>query len=184
MPAFRRRSRGLSWAELLATLAIVALLVALSTPSFTRLRANAASLAASQTLLGALHHARSEALLRGLPAVLCLSADGRRCLNDARRAQARGWLVFVDRVRRRAVGGAPQLDPGDILIRRFDAAAQVQLHGSRPAVTYWPVSRAGTTATFTICVLQSLVPPRAVIVSQSGRPRLRHGAGVASPCHG
>jgi type IV fimbrial biogenesis protein FimT len=183
MSAFRHRLGGLSWAELLATLAIIALLATLSAPTFTRLRANAASLAASQTLLGALHHARSQALLRGLPAVLCLSADGSRCLGDARRGQARGWLVFIDRVQRRTASGPPQFDPGDILVRRFDAATRLRLHGSRPAVTYWPVSRAGTTATFTICAAGSLAPPRAVIVSQSGRPRLRQGAPTAAPCN-
>jgi type IV fimbrial biogenesis protein FimT len=183
MSTLRQRLRGLSWAELLAVLAIVALLALLATPSFTRLRANAASLAAAQTLFGALHHARSQALLRGVPAVLCLSADGRRCLADARRGQARGWLVFVDRVQRRAASGPPQFDPGDILVTRFEAAAPLQLHGSRPAVTYWPVSRAGTTATFTICAPAALAPPRAIIVSQSGRPRLRHSAAGASPCN-
>jgi type IV fimbrial biogenesis protein FimT len=183
MTTLRHRLHGLSWAELLAVLSIVALLAVLATPSFTRLRANAASMSAAQTLFGALHHARSQALLHGLPAVLCLSADGRRCLRDARRGQARGWLVFVDRVQQRAASGPPQFDPGDILVSRFDAATPLQLHGSRPAVTYWPVSRAGTTATFTICAPQGLAAPRAVIVSQSGRPRLRHGASGTSPCN-
>jgi type IV fimbrial biogenesis protein FimT len=180
----RRRQQGISWFELLVVLGIAALLALLAAPSFSRVRANAASLAASQGLLGALHLARSQALLRSLPTVLCLSADGQRCLGDARRLEARGWLVFVDRVRRRVGSGPPQLDRGDELVRRYSAARPVQLHGTRAAVTYWPVSRAGTTATFTVCVPAALAPTRAVIVSQSGRPRLRASAPDVAPCNG
>lgn len=184
MPTSRRLTLGLSWVELLAVLAVAAVLAALAAPSFARLRGQAASLAASNALMGGLHLARSQALLRSTPAVLCLSADGRRCLSDARGLQARGWLVFVDRSRRRAASGPPQLDPGDLLVNRYAAAAPLQLHGTRPAVTYWPVSRAGTTATFTVCTPQALAPPRAVVVSQSGRPRLRQRIAGASPCDG
>jgi type IV fimbrial biogenesis protein FimT len=183
MPTARQIQQGVSWTELLAVLAIAAVLALMAAPSFSRVRANAASLAASQALLGALHQARSQALLLSVPAVLCLSADGRRCLSDARRFEARGWLVFVDRVRRRVGSGAPQFDAGDELVRRYAAAAPLRLHGTRAAVTYWPVSRAGTTATFTVCAPRALAPVRAVIVSQSGRPRLRSGARGTAPCN-
>ena len=57
------------------TLAIVAILAALSTPGFERSRAEAASLASAHSLLRALHLARSQALLRAEPAVVCLSSD-------------------------------------------------------------------------------------------------------------
>jgi type IV fimbrial biogenesis protein FimT len=182
VPSIQHRPRGLSWAELLAVLAIVAVLAALAAPSFMRLRANAASLAASQALLGALHLARSQAMLRGQPTALCLSADGRRCLGDARRGQGSGWLVFVDRVRGQSFRGPPQFDAGDVVVARYDTAARLRLHGTRPAVTYWPVSRAGTTATFTICTPEVRVPRRAIVVSQSGRPRLRQDGRNPGPC--
>ena len=183
MPTSPDTQHGISWVELLAVLAIVAVLALVAAPSFSQVRANAASLAASQALLGALHLARSQALLLSVPAVLCLSADGRRCLSDARRFEARGWLVFVDRVRRRFGGGAAQFDSGDELVRRYAAAAPLRLHGTRAAVTYWPVTRAGTTATFTVCAPGALAPVRAVIVSQSGRPRLRSRDRGTAPCN-
>lgn len=183
MPSPRNTQDGVSWVEVLITLLVAAVLAALAAPSFTRVRANAASLAASQALLGALHLARSQALLRSLPTVLCLSADGRRCLVDARRFEARGWLVFVDRVRRRVGSGPPQLDAGDELVRRYATAQPLQLHGSRAAVTYWPHSRAGTTATITVCTPRALAPVRAVVVSQSGRPRLRSADRGTAPCN-
>jgi len=177
-----RPQQGISWVELLVVIGIAALLAFMAAPSFSRVRANAASLAASQALLGALHLARSQALLLSQPTVLCLTADGQRCLSDARRFEARGWLVFIDRVRRRVGSGPPQLDRGDELVRRHDAAYPLQLHGTRAAVTYWPVSRAGTTATFTVCDAHALAPVRAVIVSQSGRPRLRSTDRGTGPC--
>lgn len=172
--------RGLTLAELLITLAIVALLLLLAVPSFERVRVNAASLAAANALVGALHFARSQALLRGLPAVLCLSADGERCISGARAPVARAWLVFLNRRTERS----PQRDAEDPLLRRYQLPADLSLLGSRGAVTYWPVSRAGTTATFTVCARARLAANRAVIVSQSGRPRQRQDAAGQPPCRG
>ncbi|MEZ5458310.1 MAG: GspH/FimT family protein [Steroidobacteraceae bacterium] len=185
MPDLRRLALGLSWVELLAVLAVAAVLAALAAPSFARLRGEAASLAAANALMGGLHLARSQALLRSTPAVLCLSADGQRCLGDARSLQARGWLVFVDRSRRRAASGPPHLTPVTCSSIATPPPRRCAACMARaPAVTYWPVSRAGTTATFTVCARPALAPPRAIVVSQSGRPRLRQRTMAAGPCDG
>jgi hypothetical protein len=55
----------------------------------------------------------------------------------------------------------------------------IELRGSRASLTFWPVSRAGTTMTIAICDLHRLARPELVIVSQSGRPRLARGTDVA-----
>jgi type IV fimbrial biogenesis protein FimT len=177
MPSVPLR-HGFSLVELLVTLLVLALLALLGAPTFQRVRANAASLAAAHALLGGLHLARSQALLRGLPAVLCLSADGAQCITSTRADAARGWLVFVNRGGERT----PQRDPQDPLIRQVLLPAGLSLRGSRTAVTYWPVSRAGTTATFTLCTRARLAVNRAVIVSQSGRPRQRQDPAGQPPC--
>lgn len=177
MPPARPRG-GFGLVELLIALAIAAALLAAGSPAFSRVRANAVTLAAANALVGGLHLARSQALLRGRPAVLCLSPDGRRCLETPGPGRVRGWIVFVnERPERR-----PQRDPREPIVARYDLPADLAVHASRPAVTYWPVSRAGTTATVTLCAPRGLASARAVIVSQSGRPRQRLLPADAPPC--
>ncbi len=169
---------GFGLAEWLIALAIAATVLAVGSPSFHRVRANASTLAAANALVGGLHLARSQALLRGRPAVLCLSTDGRRCLESPDARRTHGWIVFVnERPERR-----PQRDAREPLVARFDLPAGLAVHASRAAVTYWPVSRAGTTATLTFCTPSGLAAGRAVIVSQSGRPRQRLLRPADPPC--
>jgi Tfp pilus assembly protein FimT len=121
-------------------------------------------------LLGSLHFARSAAALQALPTVLCLSADGRRCL-ESPRAEARGWLVFHDVDR----GSPVQIEGGDLVLRAVELPGRVSVRGSRSAVTYWPVARAGTTATLLLCHDGYPQHGRAVVISQSGRVRTAAG---------
>lgn len=177
MPPARPRG-GFGLVELLIALAIAAALLAAGSPAFSRVRANAMTLAAANALVGGLHLARTQALLRGRPAVLCLSPDGRRCLETLGASRARGWIVFVnERPERR-----PQRDALEPLVARYDLPTGLAVHASRLAVTYWPVSRAGTTATLVLCAPRGLASTRAVIVSQSGRPRQRLLPPTSPPC--
>ena len=169
---------GFSLAELLVTLTIVAVVAALSAPAFQRSRADAASLTSAHSLLRALHLARSQALLRAEPAVVCLSSDLVTCASRSASGSIRGWIVFLNLRAERTV----QRDAQEPLLGVFALPERLQLTGSRTAVTYWPVSRAGTTATFTVCDADRLARTRAVIVSQTGRPRLREAAPGAPPC--
>ena len=176
--ALRRAAAGISLTELLVTLAVIGILAALSTPGFERSRAEAASLASAHSLLRALHLARSQALLRAEPAVVCLSSDLDRCAARTTAPGIRGWIVFLNLRTERA----PQRDAGEPLLGRFELPERLDVMGSRVAVTYWPVSRAGTTSTFTLCHAADLARTRAVVVSQTGRPRLRESVPGAPPC--
>lgn len=165
-PSAGRCARGVGLLELLTVLTIVAVLAAAATPSFQGLRASAAATAASNALLTTLHHARGVALMRGVPAVVCLSADGSQCLaGDA--GAANGWIEFQnDRSE-----SPPQRDAAEPLVGSQRFTSELKIRGSRNAISYWPVSRAGTTVTFTVCAGRPALAARAVIVSQSGRPR-------------
>lgn len=173
-----RHTHGFTLPELLVVLAVAAILLAAAAPAFGRLRANAITLSAASALVGGLHLARSQAVLRGRPGVLCLSGDGSRCLEAPNAGQTRGWIVFVnERPERR-----PQRDSGEPLVARYDLPTGLAVHASRAAVTYWPISRAGTTVTVTLCPPGGLATARAVVVSQSGRPRQRTQPADAPPC--
>jgi type IV fimbrial biogenesis protein FimT len=160
------RVGGVSLWELLATLSIIATLGATAVPSFAPTIARARLSASVNSLVGSLHFARSTAILRNVPTAVCLSADGLRCVEQASSA-ARGWLVFHDVER----GSPVQLDTLDSLLRHIELPERISIRGSRLAVTYWPTSRAGTTGTFLMCHASRPDDGRAVVISQTGRPR-------------
>lgn len=163
--------RGATLWELAIVLVLIGLLASLAVPSFTNLRQNAALAAAANQTLLALHYARSVALARGLPVGLCQSDDGERCSATGQR-----FIVFLNRDSDQPA----QRDGGEEILRRYEIAATLSLRGTRSAINYWPVPRAGTTTTFALCDSRHAAPPRAVIVSQTGRPRLARSAADGS----
>src|SRR5262249_38304731 len=162
---------GFTALELLAVLAISALLAALASPSFGELRRSAGVTSSANQMLWALHYARSSSLVRNVPAAVCLSADGASCLTSAA-ATGSGWLVFYDLERTLP----PQISGTDELLRSVQLPPGFTVHGTRSGVTFWPASHSGTTATFTICPDRGRPEGRAIVVSQTGRPRV---SGVA-----
>lgn len=166
-PIARHSAEGFSLTELLIALAIAGILLAMAAPSFSQLRGAALVGGGADHMLAALHFARSSAILRGEPTVLCLTSDGVRCIERAD-VEASGWLVFHER----KAGSPVQLDEGDVLLRSFLLPPHIAVRGTRSAVTFWPAARAGTPSTFQLCNTRRESRGRAVIVSQTGRPRI------------
>lgn len=162
-----RRLAGVTLIELLTVVAVLAILATLTIPAFGGLRRTAGVGAAASALLGALHFARSAAALDGTPVTLCLSADDETCVTSAS-AQAKGWLVFAQPDAH--VTASTMVMPP--VLRRFRVADGVVVHGSRAAVTFWPVARTSLTSTFDVCDAKQEIAGRAVVVSQTGRPRV------------
>lgn len=164
---------GLTLIELALALALIAVLSAVATPSFGRLRSEAGLRREAHELLGALHAARSAAISRGLPVIVCQTAGGVACLDTA--SAAAGWAIFVDQ----PGGIRGEFDTGDELLRVARLPGGFRLLGSRRVLTYWPVARAGTTATLRLCHASGAA--LAVIVSQTGRPRISRTGPGGSP---
>ena len=100
---------GLTLIELLVTLAISAVLVSLSVPSFRTLIQRNRIASEVNFFVGDLQFARSEAIKRGLPVTLCVSNDGSTCADANTWHQ--GWVVFSD------VDGSGTLDGADEVLR-------------------------------------------------------------------
>ena len=177
----RHSQRGFTLIELLTVLGALGILMALSQPLFRDSRQNAVMLSTANSMLGSLHYARSVSLLRNVPVVVCLSSDMQRCRTTS--AAPTGWLLLA------ASGNtATRITRGDVPpeapLRKIALPGGIRATASRSAVTYWPVSRSGTTSTFSFCPAAPTLRGRSVIVSQSGRPRLAVLAVNSGLCRG
>ena len=87
--------KGFSFPELLATLGVAAILVALAAPGMKSVLADRRIAAVTEQLYGSIMLARSEAVKRGSGVSLCRSTDVGQCANEGDN-WASGWLVFAD----------------------------------------------------------------------------------------
>jgi len=83
----RVRAKGFTLIELMVTVALVAILMAVAVPSVTAFQRNAQLTSFSNTLLSAINAARGEAMKRGQSAMV-VPVDGSNWRS--------GWVVFVD----------------------------------------------------------------------------------------
>ncbi len=85
-----RRPSGFTAIELLITIAVAAILMAIAVPSLTQLVRNSELTSITNTLLASINGARSEAMKRGGFAMVVPTGNG---AGDTWR---NGWVVFVD----------------------------------------------------------------------------------------
>lgn len=125
------RQRGFSLVELMVTIAIVAILVAIAFPSFeATFRSNRLATATNE-MLASISLARSEAVRSTRGSGICASEDGSTCdggWND-------GWIVWLDE----AGGTAAQFDEGvDTVVRHVESRSNLivsAVNASDTAVT-------------------------------------------------
>lgn len=89
------REGGFTLIELLVTLAVLAVVLSVATPSFKDMIANNRSTGLASELSAAVSFARSEAVKRVKRVTVCPSSNGTSCLTSS--DWAKGWLVFVDK---------------------------------------------------------------------------------------
>lgn len=81
-------ARGFTLIELMVTMALLAILMAVAVPSLTTFQRNAQLTSFSNTMLAAINAARGEAMKRGRYAMMVPAGDGTSWTS--------GWVVFVD----------------------------------------------------------------------------------------
>ncbi len=89
-----RQSRGVTLIELLVTIAILVILMAVAVPSFQSMMASSKLRTATSDLATTLAQARSNAIRRGKRVTVCKSANGTQCTTTGDWGQ--GWIMFND----------------------------------------------------------------------------------------
>jgi type IV fimbrial biogenesis protein FimT len=167
------RDHGFTLAELLVTVSVAGILLALGVPALTTLVAGARMRAEINDVVTLVHLARSEAVKRATDVILCPSEDGSACLDDPH--WHLGCLLFAD------PNGNRERDEDEPVIRHRggEATAAVAITSSefRRLIRYRPDGTAGgNTITVTFCDVSDDTPPRALIISNVGRPRVSRRA--------
>lgn len=175
-----RKNKGLSLIELLITVSVMGILIAVSMPSFRDTLESMNANTQMKTLLSTLNLARAEAIKRGRNVSICASDDGADCDADS---WSDGWMVFVD-ANGDADGDSGSVDAGDEIIRVFESI------GANSTLTFTTdlyqfnsmgFGAAAAVQTFLICPGSGIAAnARSLEVAVSGRGR-RIEDGLACP---
>lgn len=190
---------GFTMIELLITISVAGILLALSIPSFREMTLNNQRAARTNELVRDLVFARSQAVALQRSVVICRSAspEAPSCGNGNGNGWEAGWAVFVDS------GATPNgtYDSGETLLRRHETmlssdqlakadAQRFTIRGNQNVAVRVRFTASGTTAdigTLIACDSRNdFTKARAVSISISGRAQSfdtyqKQGAGSRDP---
>lgn len=169
--------RGFALTELMATLSVSAVLLAVSVPVFNQTMVSNRLTAYANDMFATLTLARSEAIKRNRRVVLCKSsADGQTCAGMGGWEQ--GWIVFVD------LDNDANRAASELIVHKMPALPSgYALNGNTSISSYVSYDPQGVTklasgafqaGTFTLCPPAPAVSGhgRKIVLSASGRSRV------------
>ena len=170
----RHKQPGFTLIELIITLAIAAILMAVAIPNFQSFVLNNRISAQANDFMASIGLTRSEAVKRATRVTICKSANGTSCATAGSWAQ--GWIVFTDGSTAGSAAG---------LVDGTDAVLQVRgpLEGANTFVGNINAANFvayGATGFGTLAGTISLCPPspaavegRDIVITNTGRARVQ-----------
>jgi type IV fimbrial biogenesis protein FimT len=173
-----RGESGFTLVELLVGLGVLAIVATWAVPNFNHFMRDAARTSEVNQFIQTVYLARSEAIKRNGVVSVCPSHDGTACAAGGPWHQ--GWIVFVNLDH----DSPAHRDTGEELLHAYPAWDTGEIAGNRATLSFRPFGQSGVTATMTFCDDRGSAAARAVIISQTGRPRLsdRNSSGGPLSC--
>jgi len=158
---------GFTLLEMLITLSISAILTTTAIPAFYELVQRNRLTTEINTFVGHLHYTRSEAVKRGVRAVMCRSTDGESCERTA--GWEEGWIIFADYNGNRELDGRDQL----LFVEKGEENGITITSGRRRRIVFQNTGQSpGSNGTYVFCIPEYPKYAKAVIISNTGRPRI------------
>ena len=191
-----KKYSGFTLVELMITLFIVGILLAVGVPSMKTFLQSNQLIASTNELISAFHVARSEAIKQNSRVTICESSDGKTCATTG--SWREGWIVFVDADGDLGNTGGPCVAANtDCLLRIHDEISDPDFSltgvdansAAVNSITFTsrglPKSTIGDaeSATFSVCSYDSsnnVLGSRAVVLGFSGRVRVSDNAAIIS----
>ena len=161
-----RIARGYSLLELLMTVTLAALILALGLPSLATVAARQKQSAEINALFHAVHLARKESIVRRRVVSLCPSFDGNTCTPG--RDWSGGFLMFENTDK----DEPPMVDDGEPILARHYAGPTSRISANRRGFTLRAIFKRATNGTIVVCDRAGRIPPKALVISYTGRPRV------------
>ena len=112
-----KRQNAFTLVELMVTLAVLGIGLMIAVPSFISITRSNRNATETNTLIGALNFARSEATKRGAVISVCTSNDGQTCATGI--GWTSGWIVFFNT----DADFPAQVDAGEEILRVYGATS-------------------------------------------------------------
>ena len=165
-----KQESGFTLVELMVTVSVVAILLALAVPGFQSFLVGNNLASSSASFLSTVNYARSEAVKRSMTVTICPSADGATCTGT----WSNGWITFVDtNANGSANAGETVLRAHPALTSSYSAASTLQ-DSSGNSVSYISYARNGLandTGTVAICYQNDTSQSQAITITLT-RPRI------------
>lgn len=162
-----KNQNGFTLLELLITLVIFAILVAIAIPGMNNLSAKNAVDAPARTLLTDIEYARNEAVSRSTDITICASTDAATC--SATASWETGWIIYIN--------DANDCPEGECLLRIQNQASQITLNSTAIAIEFNELGESSVAFTANVCG-NTLTDDdsQAITVNLSGSRSIKKGA--------
>jgi type IV fimbrial biogenesis protein FimT len=157
---------GFSLMELMLTVLVAGIILSMGLPLLANTGARARQHSEVNALFHGVHLARKEAIRRREVVSICPSLDGLTCRPG--RDWSAGWILFQNTDR----DTPPVRDTAEPLILSHSGNHGLIVSSNRHGFNSRGIRRRATNGTIVVCDHADRIPPRALVISYTGRPRI------------